>query len=251
MSITLEDVKNNEEVEQLILAAQRQLDVLGYTEHSHRHLNIVSQRAGEILQVLGYDENRVRLAQIAGYLHDLGNAINRTDHAHTGAILADNILKDMGMNCKDRAEIMMAIGNHDEGTGTAVSDISAAIILADKSDAHRSRVSKTNMSLFDKHDRVNYAVTDAKLRINKEEKKIIFSRFALPKVLKRMGLKAGECVVAPDGLDAVVEFFAGTSGIRDLEQAAEHIAANALYQIEVDHVSEVVFDREMVMNLLG
>ena len=84
-----------------------------------------------------------------------------------------------------------------------------------------------------------------------EEKKIIFSRFALPKVLKRMGLKAGECVVAPDGLDAVVEFFAGTSGIRDLEQAAEHIAANALYQIEVDHVSEVVFDREMVMNLLG
>ena len=84
-----------------------------------------------------------------------------------------------------------------------------------------------------------------------EEKKIIFSRFALPKVLKRMGLKAGECVVAPDGLDAVVEFFAGTSGIRDLEQAAEHIAANALYQIEVDHVSAVVFDREMVMNLLG
>ena len=84
-----------------------------------------------------------------------------------------------------------------------------------------------------------------------EEKKIIFSRFALPKVLKRMGLKAGECVVAPDGLDAIVEFFAGTSGIRDLEQAAEHIAANALYQIEVDHVSEVVFDREMVMNLLG
>ena len=84
-----------------------------------------------------------------------------------------------------------------------------------------------------------------------EEKKIIFSRFALPKVLKRMGLKAGECVVAPDGLEAVVEFFAGTSGIRDLEQAAEHIAANALYQIEVDHVSEVVFDREMVMNLRG
>ena len=84
-----------------------------------------------------------------------------------------------------------------------------------------------------------------------EEKKIIFSRFALPKVLKRMGLKDGECVVSPDGLDAVVEFFAGTSGIRDLEQAAEHIAANALYQIEVDQVTEVVFDRKMVMDLLG
>lgn len=173
MSITLGDVKNNPEVEQLILAAQRQLDVLGYTEHAHRHLNIVSERAGEILRTLGYDDDKVRLAQIAGYLHDLGNAINRVDHAHTGAILAGNILKDMGMDVKERTEIMMAIGNHDENSGTAVSDISAAVILADKSDAHRSRVSKTNMSLFDKHDRVNYAVTDAKLKINKDEKKII------------------------------------------------------------------------------
>ena len=173
MEITLEDVKNNEEVEQLIITAQKQLDVLGYTEHSHRHLNIVSQRAGEILRELGYGEDRIRLAEIAGYLHDLGNAINRKDHAHTGAILADRILKDMGMNVKDRCDIMMAIGNHDENSGTAVSDISAAIILADKSDAHRSRVSKTNKSLFDKHDRVNYAVTDAKLRIDQEERKII------------------------------------------------------------------------------
>ena len=173
MEITLEDVKNNEEVEQLIITAQKQWDVLGYTEHSHRHLNIVSQRAGEILRELGYGEDRIRLAEIAGYLHDLGNAINRKDHAHTGAIMADRILKDMGMNIKDRCDIMMAIGNHDENSGTAVSDISAAIILADKSDAHRSRVSKTNKSLFDKHDRVNYAVTDAKLRIDQEERKII------------------------------------------------------------------------------
>ena len=173
MKITLEDVKNNEEVEELILAAQRQLDVLGYTEHAHRHLSIVSERAAEILRTLGYDEDRIRLVEIAGYLHDIGNAVNRTDHAHTGAILADRILKDMGMPIKERTEIMMAIGNHDEGSGTAVSDISAAIILADKSDAHRSRVSKTNMSLFDKHDRVNYAVTDAKLRIDKDERKII------------------------------------------------------------------------------
>lgn len=173
MSVTLEDIKNNEEVEQLILTAQKQLDVLGYTEHSHRHLNIVSRRAGEILRTLGYDEDRIRLAEIAGYLHDLGNAVNRIDHAHTGAILANNILKDMGMNVKDRTEIMLAIGNHDENTGTAVSDISAALILADKSDAHRSRVCKKNMSLFDKHDRVNYAVTDAKLNIDKEEKKVV------------------------------------------------------------------------------
>ena len=173
MSITLEDIQNNEEVEELILAAQRQLDVLGYTEHGHRHISIVAQRAAEILRTLVYDEERVRLAQIAGYLHDIGNAVNREDHAHTGAILADRILKDMGMPIHERTEIMMAIGNHDEKTGTAVSDISAAIILADKSDAHRSRVSKTNMSLFDKHDRVNYAVTDAKLRIDKDERKII------------------------------------------------------------------------------
>ncbi|MBP3464279.1 MAG: HD domain-containing protein [Clostridia bacterium] len=173
MSIILEDIKRNEEVEQLILAAQQQLDVLGYTEHGHRHISIVAQRAGEILRTLGYDDDRVRLAEIAGYMHDLGNAINRNNHAHTGAIIAGNILKDMGMDVKERTEIMMAIGNHDEGSGTAVSDISAALILADKSDAHRSRVSKKNMSLFDKHDRVNYAVTDAKLRIDKEERKIV------------------------------------------------------------------------------
>ena len=173
MKLTLEDIKNNEEVEELIIAAQKQLDVLGYTEHAHRHLTIVSQRAAEILRTLGYDEERIRLAEIAGYLHDIGNAVNRVDHAHAGAILADRILKDMGMPIHERTEIMMAIGNHDEGSGTAVSDISAAIILADKSDAHRSRVSKTNMSLFDKHDRVNYAVTDAKLKINNDERKII------------------------------------------------------------------------------
>ena len=173
MKLTLDDIRKNQEVEEFIIAAQRQLDVLGYTEHAHRHLTIVSQRAAEILRTLGYDEDRIRLAEIAGYLHDIGNAVNRTDHAHSGAILADRILKDMGMPISDRTEIMMAIGNHDEGSGTAVSDISAAIILADKSDAHRSRVSKTNMSLFDKHDRVNYAVTDAKLKINNNERKII------------------------------------------------------------------------------
>ena len=173
MKLTLEDIKKNEEVEELINAAQKQLDVLGYTEHAHRHLTIVSQRAAEILRTLGYEEDRIRLVEIAGYLHDIGNAVNRVDHAHSGAILADRILKDMGMPIRERTEIMMAIGNHDEGSGTAVSDISAAIILADKSDAHRSRVSKTNMSLFDKHDRVNYAVTDAKLKINNDERKII------------------------------------------------------------------------------
>lgn len=170
--ITLEDVKNNEDVQALIQAAQKQLNSLGYTEHSVRHVGIVSQRAGHILETLGYSEDRVELAKIAGYLHDIGNCINRKDHAHSGAILAYNILKDMGMNVNDRTEIMMAIGNHDEETGTAVSDISAALILADKSDVHRDRVVNTNLGTFDKHDRVNYAVTNAKLIINNEDRKI-------------------------------------------------------------------------------
>lgn len=171
--VTLEDVKKNPEVQELVIGAQKQLDALGYTEHSVRHVSIVSNRAGKILETLGYDEHRVELAKIAGYLHDIGNGINRVDHAHTGAILAYNILKDMGMDIKDRTEIMSAIGNHDEQTGTAVSDISAALILADKSDVHRDRVVNKNLTKFEIHDRVNYAVTNADLIINNEEKKII------------------------------------------------------------------------------
>ncbi len=170
--ITLEDVKKNEEVQALVEGSQKQLNSLGYTEHSTRHVGIVSTRAGEILKTLGYPAERVELAKIAGYLHDIGNCVNRADHAHSGAILAYNILKDVGMNVKDRTEIMMAIGNHDEETGTAVSDISAALILADKSDVHRDRVVNTNIGTFDKHDKVNYSVTNAKLLINAEERKI-------------------------------------------------------------------------------
>ena len=149
--------------------------VFGYTEHSHRHISIVSKRAGDILGKLGYPERTVELAKIAGYLHDIGNCVNRVDHAHSGAILAFNILKDMGMAVEERTEIMMAIGNHDEKTGTAVSDISAALILADKSDVHRDRVTNQNLSTFDIHDRVNYAVTNANLELNSEERKVILN----------------------------------------------------------------------------
>ena len=171
--VTLEDVKNNPEVQELVIGAQKQLDALGYTEHSQRHVSIVANRAGKILETLGYDEHRVELAKIAGYLHDIGNGVNRVDHAHSGAILAYNILKDMGMDVKDRTEIMSAIGNHDETTGTAVSDISAALILADKSDVHRDRVVNKNLTRFEIHDRVNYAVTEANLKIDKEDRKVI------------------------------------------------------------------------------
>ena len=170
--ITLEDVIKNEEVQAFVNASQKQLKALGYTEHSNRHISIVSKRTEEILKKLKFDERTIELGKIAGYLHDIGNCVNRVDHAHTGAILAYNILKEMGMSAEERTEIMMAIGNHDEKTGTAVSDISAALILADKSDVHRDRVVNTNMSTFDIHDRVNYAVTDAKLNLDEISRKI-------------------------------------------------------------------------------
>ena len=170
--ITLEDVKKNEEVEAFVRASQKQLEALGYTEHSYRHIGIVSKRTEEILRKLGYDERTIELGKIAGYLHDIGNCVNRVDHAHTGAILAYNILKEMGMSAEERTEIMMAIGNHDENTGTAVSNISAALILADKSDVHRDRVVNKNLSTFDIHDRVNYAVTDANLEVNEKTRTV-------------------------------------------------------------------------------
>ena len=170
--ITFLDIKNSEEINHLIENSQKQLDALGYTEHANRHINIVSARAAKLLEDLGYDEHRIELARIAGYMHDIGNVVNRTDHAHSGAILSYEILKEMGMDIDDRTEIMMAIGNHDEATGTAVSDISAALILADKSDVHRDRVRNQNMSNFDKHDKVNYAVTNANFTLNKIERKV-------------------------------------------------------------------------------
>ena len=171
--VTFEDVQNSPEIRELIKNAQKQLDVLGYTEHSQRHVSVVAERAAYILRTLGADEHRIELAKIAGYMHDIGNAVNRVDHAHSGAILAYQILNGLGMDIADVVEIVMAIGNHDEKTGTAVSDISAALILADKSDAHRSRVSKTDRSIFDKHDEVNYAVTHYDLIVDTEEKKVV------------------------------------------------------------------------------
>jgi len=167
--ITLQNVIENKEVEALIKGAQKQLDSLGFTEHSHRHISIVSQRAGNILETLGYPERTIELAKIAGYLHDIGNCVNRTDHAHSGAILAYNILKDMEMPVEERTEIMMAIGNHDESTAQPVDPISAALILADKTDVRRSRVRNTTFTSFDIHDRVNYAVTNSKLTVSDDK----------------------------------------------------------------------------------
>jgi len=168
--ITVHDIKKNEEVKTFLTIAETQMRVLGYTEHSFRHVGIVSGTAGNIMEHLGYSEREVELARIAGYLHDIGNAVNRNDHAHTGAIMAYQLLTKIGMDYNEAADIMAAIGNHDEHTGTAVSNISAALILADKSDVHRSRVRNTDFSTFDIHDRVNYAVERSVISVDKENK---------------------------------------------------------------------------------
>lgn len=168
--VTIQDIIKSEEVKTFLSIAEKQMQILGYTEHSFRHVSLVSDTAGRILEQLGYPKREVELAMIAGYLHDIGNAVNRTDHAHTGAMLAYEMLTRMGMEYMEAAEIMMAIGNHDEHTGTSVSNISAALILADKSDVHRSRVRNTDFATFDIHDRVNYAVEKSVIIINKEVK---------------------------------------------------------------------------------
>lgn len=163
-------LKESEEVKCLVATADRQLKEMGYTEHSFRHLNHVSKTAANILSELGFSQREIELAEIAGYLHDIGNAINRTDHAHSGAILAYEVLLRKGMSYTEACEIMLAIGNHDENSGTAVSKISAALILADKSDVHRSRVQNTDFATFDIHDRVNYAVEKSVLTVDNENK---------------------------------------------------------------------------------
>jgi len=168
--ITVEDVKENREVRVFLEVSEKQLEEQGYTEHSFRHVGIVSKTAGRILEDLGYDSRTIELARLAGYLHDIGNAVNRAGHALTGALLAYGLLTGMGMDHADAAEVMLAVGNHDEGTGTAVSPISAALILADKSDVHRSRVRNTDFATFDIHDRVNYAVEKSSLHIDMPEK---------------------------------------------------------------------------------
>lgn len=171
--IALEDLKNNEEINSFFEIADRQLAALGYTEHSYRHVGLVSKEAGEILETLGFSEREVELAKIAGYLHDIGNAVNRADHAHSGAILAYNILTKIGMDYAEAAEIMLAIGNHDEDSGAAVSNVSAALIIADKSDVHRTRVRNSDIATFDIHDRVNYAVDSSDLYVDKKKKLVV------------------------------------------------------------------------------
>lgn len=164
-----EGIRKNEEINALIEQGNRVLKVMGYTEHSKRHAMKVSSAAGTLLEELGYSAHEVELARIAGYMHDIGNAVNRHDHAHSGALLAYQILRGLGMPLSDILIITTAIGHHDEQTGTAVDPVSAALILADKTDVRRNRVQNQNIAKFDAHDRVNYAALEVKLHLKDEK----------------------------------------------------------------------------------
>lgn len=170
--LTYKEIKKNEEVRELLKKGNEDLGLLGYTDHSEAHCAMVAERAAFVLKKFGYSEKEQELAKIAGFMHDIGNAINRKNHAEYGAILANEILKNTDLSVKDRVQIISAIGNHDESTGGAKDVISAALIIADKTDVRRNRVRVKDKSTFDIHDRVNYAVTESKLKINTEKKVI-------------------------------------------------------------------------------
>ena len=170
-----EEIKKNKEILAFLKKGNENLGILGYTDHSEAHCILVAERAGDILRKLGYKEKDIELVKIAGFMHDIGNAVNRSHHAEYGAILANDLLKNTDMPLEDRVTVVSAIGNHDESTGEATAYISAALIIADKTDVRRNRVRNKDMSTFDIHDRVNYAVTEAKLKINTEKKVITLS----------------------------------------------------------------------------
>lgn len=166
--ITFEAIKENQAIQTYIQKADESLIALGFTEHSFAHVTKVSDTAGYILETLGFSQHEVELAKIAGYLHDIGNLVNRIEHSQSGAVMAFRILDKLNMEAEDIATIVSAIGNHDEGTGTPVNAVAAALILADKSDVRRSRVRNKDTASFDIHDRVNYSVKKSELKINGE-----------------------------------------------------------------------------------
>ena len=173
--MTFEQIKNVDTVNIYIKNADATLAALGYTEHSFTHVGRVAEIAGGLLQELGYSERTVELAKIAGYLHDIGNLVNRKDHSQSGGIMAFRILDHLDFPPEEISVIVSAIGNHDEGTGVPVGPVAAALILADKSDVRRSRVRLKDTDKFDIHDRVNYSVTDSQLVIDKENSVVTLS----------------------------------------------------------------------------
>ncbi|MCH5163644.1 MAG: phosphohydrolase [Clostridiales bacterium] len=171
-TVTLSDVKSKEEIRTLIDAANHNLEVMGYTEHGIRHVSFVSRATSEILRELGYDDRTVELGAIAGWVHDIGNAVNRRQHGITGAIMTSRILWTMGMPPEEVALIVGAVGNHEEDIGVPVNPVCAALIIADKSDAHRSRVRRDKYDLNDIHDRVNLSIKKNFITVDKDQKVI-------------------------------------------------------------------------------
>ena len=167
--MTYEMILQDEAIKTYIRQADASLAALGYTEHSFAHVGRVADMAGYLLETLGYPERTVELAKIAGYLHDIGNLVNRVEHSQSGAVMAFRLLDKMGFPAEDICTVVAAIGNHDEGTGVPVNPVAAALILADKSDVRRSRVRVTDMKDFDIHDQVNYSVTKSELKINEKK----------------------------------------------------------------------------------
>ena len=170
--ITLKEVQKDPGVRAYLERADRHLGIIGYTEHGDRHAGLVAKIAYNTLTRLGRSQRAAELAAIAGYLHDLGNLVNRDYEAQSGALIAESILRRMGMPFEEISEVVAAIGNHHEENGDPVSDVAAALILADKSDVHRTRVRNPDMIKFDIHDRVNYAATNSFLRVNEKKKEI-------------------------------------------------------------------------------
>ncbi len=175
MIVTYEMIKDDKDINTYITEADKSLLKLGYTEHSFAHVGTVAERSSYILKKLGYEKRTVELCKIAGYLHDIGNVVNRVDHSQSGAIIAFRLLDKMGMSADEIAQIVTAIGNHDEGTGVPVSAISAALILADKADVRRSRVRNRDFASFDIHDRVNYSVVESDLFLSNDKANVTLS----------------------------------------------------------------------------
>ena len=172
---TFERIKNDRTIKTYIVKADESLGAMGFTEHSFAHVNRVSLVAVNLMEKLGYDAHTCELCAIAAYMHDIGNIVNRSEHAQSGAVMAFSLLGQFGLEAEDIAEIVQAIGNHDESTANCVSPIAAALILSDKSDVRRSRVRNQNISTFDIHDRVNYSVESSSLKLNEEEKTVTLS----------------------------------------------------------------------------
>ena len=198
--ITLETIEKNKSIRTYITKADTQLSELGYTEHSFAHVKKTALEAGKLLERLGYDPRTCEVARIAGYLHDIGNGINRVDHAQSGAVMAFTILTGMGMDAEEISDVIAAIGNHDEGTATPISPIAAALIIADKSDVRRSRVRNADYITFDIHDRVNYATIQSELQLDDVTRQLGSRKGNMGFLLPAMGKEQLFKTVMADGV---------------------------------------------------